>query len=429
MKALFKTIIENILTFEAGVLLRRHKPKIIAITGSVGKTSTKDAIYAAIKNNTYARKSEKSFNSVDIGVQLTVLGLPNAWNNPFYWLRNIVDGFFMAFFSRSYPEVLVLETGIDRPGDMEKLTKWIKPDIVVVTRFPTVPVHVEYFSSPEAVIEEKMKLVHALNPDGVLIYNNDDVIIQNNVAEIRQKKIGYGRYLETDFTAREDKIVYHDDIPVGTEFSLLVLEQTYRVFVQDTVGMHQVYSCLAAVAVADELSIPLSSTIESLQALKVPPGRMRVIPGLKSTTLIDDTYNSSPVACEQALQTLKEIKYAKRKIVVLGDMLELGKFSSEQHRHIGSLVPEVAHVLFAVGVRARQIAEGALVAGMSEKHIFQYDDVLQAGRELQSMLHCGDVVLVKASQSVRAEKIIEEVMLEPEKAKELLPRQDAFWKK
>ena len=189
MKTLFKNIVVSILTFEAKVLLRRKKPMIIAITGSVGKTSTKDAIYTAIKEHVHARKSQKSFNS-DIGVALSVLGLDNAWNNPILWLKNILDGAFSAFFAREYPQVLVLEMGVDRPGDMEKLTQWVKPDVVVLTRLPEVPVHVEYFDSPQEVIAEKMQLVHALKEDGVFIYNADDVLIQRRQKEWNKKCLG-----------------------------------------------------------------------------------------------------------------------------------------------------------------------------------------------------------------------------------------------
>jgi len=427
MKSFFKSIVVSILVFEAKILLKRKSPKIVAITGSVGKTSTKDAIYAAIKSHVYARKSEKSFNS-DIGVPLTVLGLRNAWNNPFFWIRNIIDGFFTALFSRSYPEVLVLETGIDRPGDMGKLTSWIKPDVVVLTRLPAVPVHVEYFSSPQAVITEKMKLAHALKPDGVLIYNNDDTLITNELPEILPRKVGFARYLETDFTAQSDQTVYADDIPIGVRFSLKHSDNTYTININRTIGTQHLYACSAALAVADELSIPLPAAIESLETLQTPPGRMRLLPGLKSTIIIDDTYNSSPTAAEHALQALHEIKHANRKIAVLGDMLELGKYSTDAHHQLGTQVSKTADILFTVGVRARQIAEGALTGGMSEKHIFQYDDVMRAGRELQSLLKPGDVVLVKASQGIRAERIVEEVMAEPEHAETLLVRQDLDWK-
>ena len=121
MKNLFKQCVVAILTFEAKWLLKRKQPKIIAITGSVGKTSTKDAIYTVLKNHVHTRKSEKSFNS-DIGVPLTVLGLRNGWNNPFLWIKNIIDGALHVFFAKGYPDVLILETGVDRKGDMQKLT-------------------------------------------------------------------------------------------------------------------------------------------------------------------------------------------------------------------------------------------------------------------------------------------------------------------
>jgi len=194
------------------------------------------------------------------------------------------------------------------------------------------------------------------------------------------------------------------------------------------VGTQLAYACGAAVAVADELSVPIDAAVASLKELHTASGRMRLIKGVKSTLIIDDTYNASPVAVEQALNTLREIKHTTRKITVLGDMLELGKFSTEEHRRIGALIPEVAGVLLTVGVRARAIAEGALAAGMSEKNIFQYDDAQKAGRELQSILQPGDIVLVKASQGIRAERIVEEIMSEPLQAEELLVRQEKDWR-
>jgi UDP-N-acetylmuramoyl-tripeptide--D-alanyl-D-alanine ligase len=427
MKKTFKKIIVSILIAEAAFLLRRKKPTIVAITGSVGKTTTKDAIYAAIKGSVRARKSQKSFNS-DIGVPLTVLGLPNGWSNPFLWLKNIIDGFFIAVFSADYPDVLILETGIDHPGDMDKLTSWMKPDIVVLTRLPDVPVHVEAFRTPQAVIDEKMKLVTALKVDGKLIYNNDDPIIQAQLADVLQEQVSFSRYLPADFQASADKIIYSDDKPAGVEFTLTHLNKKHKVKLTNTVGTQHMYSVCAAIAVALELGVDIDAAIASVQTIQTPNGRMRLIPGLKSSVLIDDTYNSSPIATESALQALEEIKYAGRKIVVLGDMLELGQFSAEQHKHIGERVAKSAHMLLTVGVRARGVAEGALAGGMKESNIFQYDEVLRTGQELQSFLKSGDVVLIKASQGIRAERIVEEVMSNPEDAPELLVRQDNTWK-
>lgn len=428
MKSFLKKVVVAILSWEAKVLLRRHRPTIVAITGSVGKTTTKDAIYAAIRNSVSTRKSEKSFNS-EIGVPITVLGLHNAWGNPILWAKNIVDGFFVAFFSKQYPAVLVLEMGIDRPGDMERMCKWINPDIVVLTRLPSVPVHVEYFSTPEMVVEEKMKLVSALKAEGTLIYNNDDTIIQAQLPNVLQRTVGFSRYLESDFMGSGDKVVYSDDIPTGVEFAVKHGSESYTLQIQGTVGTQQVYACTAAVAVASALGVSLEEAVTSLGDMRTPNGRMRLIAGLKASIIIDDTYNSSPTACEQALQTLSEMRHAKRKIAVLGDMLELGRFSSEEHEKIGELVAKSADVLLTIGVRARMIAQGALNMGMDEENILQYEDAERAARELQAMLRSGDVVLVKASQGIRAERIVEEIMAEPELASELLVRQDEEWTK
>ncbi len=428
MKNLFKKIVVSILNFEAKILLARHKPKIIAITGSVGKTSMKDAIYSILKKHYPTRKSEKSFNS-DIGVPLTILGLPNAWSNPLLWIKNIIDGFFTAFFSREYPTHLILETGVDRPGDMQKLAKWIKPEIVVLTRFPDVPVHVEFFSTPEAVVEEKMALVGALKPDGVVVYNSDDQIILSQLPNIRQQAIGYGRYLNSHFKATSDKIVYRDDVPTGVEFLIEHIEEQVPVRVLGAIGEPVVYTCAGAIAVTVQCGISLTDAAEALKTHEPPRGRLRIISGLKGSVIIDDTYNSSPIAVANALSTLGEMKYAKRKIAVLGDMLELGRFSAREHEKAGELAAKSVDVLFTLGIRARKIAEAALAHGMDEAKIFQYEDVMKAGKELQVFLKAGDVVLVKGSQSIRAEKVIEEVMAEPELASSLLVRQDRAWQK
>jgi UDP-N-acetylmuramoyl-tripeptide--D-alanyl-D-alanine ligase len=426
MKSLFKKIIVSILTLESKILLKRHRPFIIAITGSVGKTSTKDAIYTVLRQNFSARKSQKSFNS-DIGVPLTVLGLPNAWNNPFFWLKNIVDGFFIAFFSREYPDYLVLETGVDRPGDMAKLTSWLKPNLVVLTRLPDIPVHVEFFSSPEAVIREKMKLVEALVPDGVVIFNADDQLIQREMSGVRHQAIGYGLYAKTHFNAVGDQIYYVDNHPAGVKFVVEHLGLSEEVKVPDSVGLPLVYVYLAAIAVGVQCGVDLKTAAASLKQHESAPGRMRVLKGIKGTTILDDTYNSSPIASEQALATLREIKFAKRKIAVLGDMLELGKYSAEQHEKIGIEAAKTVDALFTLGIRSRKTAEAALESGLTEKMIFQYEDPLKLGRELQVFMQAGDVILVKGSQGMRAEKVVEEVMLEPDQAKWLLVRQDNEW--
>ncbi|PIR84326.1 hypothetical protein COU16_01890 [Candidatus Kaiserbacteria bacterium CG10_big_fil_rev_8_21_14_0_10_47_16] len=427
MKTILKKVVVTILTFEAKILLRRTKPKIVAVIGSVGKTSVKDAIYAVLKNHEFARKSEKSYNS-EIGVPLSVLGLQNAWSNPFQWLKNIIDGLIIALFPGKYPHVLVLEMGVDRPGDMAALAAWIQPDVVVLTRLPEIPVHVEYFDSPEAVIAEKLTMVDALKVDGVLIYNQDDQKVVEVAEGLRQNSIGYSRYSLSPFTGSADKIVYENGRAIGFEFILTHGNETALMRVAGSLGVQHVYNYSAAAAVGSVFGISIDEAAVALRDHMPPAGRMRLIAGIKDSIIIDDTYNSSPVAVERSLQTLKELKGIGRRIAVLGDMLELGQYSIAEHERIGALAAKSTDLLLTIGVRARGIAKGALENGMSEIGILQYDDAGQAGEELQNMIKAGDVILVKGSQSIRAERVVEEIMLEPEQAKELLVRQSPMWR-
>jgi len=427
MKQIFKKIVVAIITFEAKMLLKRTRPHIVAVTGSVGKTSVKDAIYQVLKTKMHARKSEKSFNS-EIGVPLSVLGLQNGWSNPLIWLKNIFDGAMLVVHPGNYPKLLVLEMGVDRPGDMDKLTSWIHPDVVVLTRLPDIPVHVEFFDSPEAVSREKLKLVKALKADGTFVFNQDDAKVLEAAQGVFQQSIGYSRYSLSPFTASADKIVYEDGKASGFEFTLTHLHEAVIMHVQGSLGVQHAYTYAAAVAVGSVFGIGITEAAAALHDYIPPPGRMRLIHGIKDTIIIDDTYNSSPTASEYSLQTLKEMKGVKRRIAILGDMMELGQFSIPEHERIGRIVAESADLLMTVGVRARGYAKGAQEAGMSEKKILQFEDPVRAGRELQNLIKAGDVLLIKGSQSIRAERIVEEIMAEPERAGELLVRQSDAWK-
>lgn len=426
MRTFMKGLVVAILTAEAAFLLKRRKPKIIAITGSVGKTSMKDAIYVLVKQRYATRKSEKSFNS-EIGIPLTILGLPNAWNSPLGWIKNIIDGAFIALFPGKYPEVLVIEAGVDRPGDMKRLTAWLQPDIAVITRLPDVPAHVEYFTSPEQVAAEKLLLADALVPGGVLVYNHDDVRLQEYVKTVRQQAVGYSRDMPSQFTARRDAVYYNDDQPAGFSCEIVHLTTTATARVVGTVGVHLSYTVAGAVAVAVQCGLTLEEAVAAFAEMQPPAGRMRIIPGIKGTVLIDDTYNSSPTAVEAAIESLREVKYAKRKIAVLGDMLELGRFSQREHERVGEMVAGAVTMLVTVGIRSQKTAEAALEHGLDEKNILQYEDSVRAGRELQNLIKPGDVLLVKGSQGMRMERIVEELMAEPDLAPALLVRQDEAW--
>ena len=430
MKPLLKQTVVAILAWEAKMVLKKYKPKIVAITGSVGKTSTKDAIFSVLSEFHHVRKSQKSFNS-EIGVPLTILGCPTGWNSPTLWLKNILEGLALIFLPNKYPKWLVLEIGADRQGDIEAVTEWIKPDITVVSRLSKVPVHVEFFPSPEDVFREKSHLVRALKKDGVLILNGDDEDIMAFRSLVDNKAILYGMGTSADVLGVGYVIEYENQneklVPVGITFDVMYQNENQHVVLKGGLGLQQLYPALAALSVGVALNLPFDKLVLALQNHEPSNGRMRLLPGIKNSLIVDDSYNSSPVALFEALNTLKNIETTGRKIAVLGDMLELGTYSTEEHKKAGMQVGEIADLLFTVGIRARGIAEGAQFVSMDEANIFQYEDSRSAGKDLEIMIREGDIILIKGSQGIRMERIVEEIFADPLNSDKFLVRQDLEW--
>lgn len=430
MKNIFKKIIVSIITWQAKLVLLRYRPKIITVTGSVGKTSTKDAIFTVLSKFKTVRKSEKSFNS-EIGLPLTILGLPNGWSNFSIWIENILKGFKIILIKQPYPEYLVLEVGVGKPGDIKKnVVPWLKPDVTVVTCFPDRPVHVEFFGSVEKIIEEKSALAYATKKKGVLVLNHDDekVYALHNKANCRT--VSYGK---------NENATYHLTHPIhllkeykgmniikGVNFKLEHSGNTFPVTLPHVIGLHYTESALAAIAVACELGCDLLDSINAVSEYVTPPGRLSIIDGINTSIIIDDTYNSSPIATDAAIEVLKEMK-GKRKIAVLGDMLELGKFTEEEHRVVGQKIIGVVDILITVGLRAKFIAEGAIDNGFKKGNIYSFDTSVEVGEFLKTFIKEGDILLMKGSQGIRLERAVVAIMAHPELKSSLLCRQEKEW--
>lgn len=428
MKRIFKVFIVAVLEWEARQVLKKYKPKIVAITGSVGKTSTKDAIYTVMSHFFFTRKSQKSFNS-EIGVPLTILGLQNAWNNPIGWIYNIISGLSLIFVKQKYPDWLVLEVGADRPGDIKRIARSIQPDITVVTRLSKIPVHVEYFGSVEDLYKEKGYLVQALKPAGTLVLNSDDEDVMLFKKDFDGETILFGFHEPADYLASDVSISYKNGKPEGVGFLVVNGNEETELVLKGSLGKQHAYSVVAAFAVGGALGLDMNGMAHAFNTFEPVPGRMRLLDGVKETMIIDDSYNSSPIALNEALNTLESMEVSGRKIAILGDMLELGVYSPDEHKKVGKRVAEICKLLFTVGVRARGMAEGALEAGMDEDNVFQYEDSERAGADAEVKIKEGDVVLVKGSQGVRMEKAVEAIMAVPQKKKRLLVRQDEEWSK
>ncbi|OHA20110.1 MAG: hypothetical protein A2836_01470 [Candidatus Taylorbacteria bacterium RIFCSPHIGHO2_01_FULL_45_63] len=431
-KSFFKKTIAAILELEAKLLLWKYHPRIVAVTGSVGKTSTKDALHTIFSAFFFVRKSQKSFNS-ELGVPLTILGFGNGWNNPLLWAGTILRGLIMFILPHEYPKWLILEVGADRPGDIKRISKWLFSDVVVITRLSKVPVHVEFFASPEKVVEEKASLIKTLREGGTLVLNADDDDVNSLQSLYRGGSITFGFAKESAFRASHYKILYAPEkeggSPLGITFKVEHENNCFPVSVKGVIGKQHVYPALAALTAGFSRGLNMIKMIEAYETHAPASGRMRLIMGIKNTTIIDDTYNASPVALFEALESLQEIKSHGRKIAVLGDMLELGKYSIPEHKEAGNKAAGVANFLVTVGIRARDIAEGALQNGMDEEKIIQFEYSKDAGVYLQNILQVGDTVLVKGSQGMRMERVVEEIMANPDQASELLVRQEREWKR
>lgn len=426
MKEIFKKIIIFILKLESKMVLKRFKPKIIGVSGSVGKTSTKDAIFSALSGSLHIRKNQKSFNS-EIGVPLTILGLENGYHNLFKWLMNIFEGF-LVLFNKKYPKWLVLELGTDHPKDMDKLISWIKIDIAVFTRFPKMPVHVEYFSSPKELNDEDKKMIKGLKKDGHAILNADDSLIMEIKNEIKSRVITYGIDLDADIKASNIEIIYENKYPVGINFKVNFGNNSMPFKILGVLGKQHIYPILIAFACGILNKIDVVKMLNSITNYISAPGRMKILKGINNSTIIDDSYNSSPVAVEEALKVLSKIKNTKSKIVVLGDMSELGRYTANEHKIIGKLICDLKFdYLLTIGKRAEFIVEEALISGMEKEKVFSFETHEKLIFKLKELLDKGSIVLIKGSQTMRMEKIVKEVIENKEKAKELLVRQEDFW--
>jgi UDP-N-acetylmuramoyl-tripeptide--D-alanyl-D-alanine ligase len=387
--------------------IRKYQPGVIAITGSVGKTSTKEAVFAVLSPHRKVRANSGNFNN-EIGVPLTILGDWKKISGRMFWFRVISRGILQLIFPFKYPELLILEYAAEKPGDIKYLIDIAKPNIGVVTAIGDIPVHVEFYSGPEAVAREKSKVVEALSANGFAILNHDDETVFGMADRTRAHimNYGFGEGSHIRISSFENRV--ENGRPAGISFKLNYGGGFVPVRLDDCFGKAQAYAAAAAACVGVAFGINLIKIANALASYRVPGGRGKILPGVKGTYVMDDTYNASPLSMEAAIHTAESLK-AKRKIAVLGDMLEIGKYTVEAHESIGRLIPKRFDILVTVGARAKFIAEGANQAGMAKKNIYSFDIADEAKLEVQKLIRKGDLVLVKASHSIGLEKVVEEI--------------------
>ena len=427
MKKILKDNIIRIIEWQARLVLRRYRPYIIAITGNVGKTSAKEAIFYVMSSRYHTRKSQKSFNS-EIGVPLTILGCPTGWSNPFIWMRNIMKGFFVIFFSRRYPEYLVLEVGADRPGDIRRICNWLYPDTGVVTALGNTPVHIEYFSSKEELIAEKSELIKSLSPAGKAVLNVDDENVANMRSLVEGRPVFYGFSGKADVKATHYTHTYDDKGKVnGFSFKVDHNGSSIPFSFKGFLGRQHVYAVLAGVAVGVSQGINMVAIQESLGQYAAQPGRVRILRGKRGSTIIDDSYNSSPAAVKAVLEEMEEVNTKGRKVAILGDMMDLGNYTYEEHRKAAAHALRVCDYVISVGARGRVITEEVNEKRMNTVKVFS--NSTEAIDNFPLEIGENDLILVKGSQATRMEKVTEFLLEDRDSAKDFLVRQEDYWKK
>lgn len=407
MRSFLRNQLKSILRTLARWTLRKYQPGIVGITGTVGKTSTKEAILTVLRSIRKVRASTGNFNN-EFGLPLTILGSWEKTGGIFFWIKVIFSSLTRLVIRGSYPEILVLEYGADKPGDLKYLLEMARPQIGVVTAVGDIPVHVEFYSGPDAVAREKSRLVESLPAIGFSVLNFDD----ESVYEMREKTrahvitFGFASGAEVRITNFENRIEGGE--PVGLTFKLEYGGSFVPVRLDGAFGRAQAYAAAAAAAVGFSFGMNLVRISEALAYYQVPQRRGRIIKGIKDTLIFDDSYNASPLSMHAAIDTMKDIK-ASRKIAVLGDMLEIGKYAIEAHENVGRLAEKVFDIIVTVGPRAKFIADAAQKAGMARKNIFAFDFADEAKVPVQELMKKGDLILIKASRAIGLDKVVEEI--------------------
>lgn len=422
MKKFLRKFVLFILKKLAAHRLKKFRGKVVAVTGSIGKTSTKEAIYSVLNSQFKVKASKKSMNS-EFGLLLTILDVESGYSSAYKWSWLILRAFYNALL-KDHSEVLLLELGVDKPGDMDYLTSIIKPDIAIMTNI--FPVHMEsgQFDSLQAIFDEKRKIVDNMKHDGVAVLSIDNPFIAMLAKKRGDKNtLTYGKEKGAMFRATSLRLSEK-----GVSFILHFESKEYEVK-SSIIGEYQLYVLLPAIICGRLFGMTFEDAIVALQRYELPPGRMSVIPGINNSVILDSSYNSSPEPLREALKVLKEIGSKKRKVAVLGNMNELGANAKTLHEQIGEVIPGYVDFLITVGGEAKSFASKAKEKGMGAANIHSFDTALEAAEFFKNKVNENDLILVKGSQNkVRLEKFIKEIMAHPESAEKLLVRQEKVWK-
>ena len=347
---------------------------VIGVTGSVGKTSTKDLIASVLSTEFNVLKTEGNYNN-EIGLPLTILRLKDH-------------------------NAMVLEMGMSAFGEISLLTNIARPTTAVITIIGSS--HIGELGSRENILKAKLEILEGLEPNGSLIINNDNDLLNmwNKDSKDKHKHITYAIENKSDLNANNVKILDN-----SSTFEIELNEKKYKIEVP-VGGKHFVYNSLAAIAVGLEYNISIENIIKGIKTFSLTKRRMEILQTKDNVTIINDSYNASYESIKAALEYLKSTK-ANRKIAVLGDVLELGDFSKQMHKNIGKeVIKNNVDILITVGTEAQNINN--IVRGKNiEEYSFKTNE--EAIKKLKDITKSKDIILVKASNGMHFEEIVDAI--------------------
>ena len=385
--------LQQALTDYATYILRKYKPKVIGVTGSSGKTTTKEAIAAVLGQRYRVFKNFGSYNGR--------YGLPIALGD-----------------LTADHQVAVLEMACDSFGEIAELARITQPQVGVITTINRT--HLAYLGTLNNIAAEKGRLIQALPFNGSAILNADDPRVAGMVPLTQARILTYGLQPGADVHATDLKL--HRD---GMDFTLHYEGRVYQGHTA-LMGRHQIYPILAAVTTGLVFDIPADAALEALCRLARVPGRMSLLPGRKGALIIDDSFNASPEATTAALDTLVELPGA-HKVAILGDIPDLGDLENEAHRQIGQYVATRVERLVTKGEAAQTIAATALKSGLGQHAVYVTFTAEDAVAAVEDLLSPDTVVLVKGGAGVRLEQAVQKLLANPQQDSGQLVRQNAGW--
>lgn len=358
--------------------LDKLKPKVIAVTGSNGKTTTKDLIAAVASTQYNTIKTPENFNN-EIGAPITILRMEKS------------------------TEVLVVELGMDRPGQLDFLSKLVKPDIAIVTMIGEA--HIEFFKTRDKIADAKMEITHGMQENGLFIYNGDEPLLRERAKQVNAIKKTFG------LTNQDNDLYPHDIMPYDYSTSFKTNVWPELVFTVPLLGEYNIANALAALTIGIELGISPENLQIALRNVVLTANRTQWMQMHSGARILSDVYNSNPTAAKEVLKAFSRVKTTGKRFVVLGDMLELGDDSLDLHASLANEINEnEIDGVYLVGEDVRALAQ--ILKATTEIPVKVYDaDAKQSlVADLTKQLTPEDIILLKASHGIHLEQVVHELM-------------------